>query len=195
MSVRRARIARETAETKIVVELDLDGSGQSRASTDVPFFDHMLSQLGRHAGWDLTIEAEGDLEVDAHHTVEDVGLALGDALKQALGDKAGISRYGHAVVPMDETLVQAALDLSGRPYLAHDVPVPVHAIGSYDPGLTEEFLRAFVNRAGVTLHVKLLDGRNPHHVVEGEFKALARALRMACERVGGGTPSTKGVLD
>lgn len=193
---RRARIARETKETKILVELDLDGIGNARASTGVPFFDHMLEQLGKHAGFDLAVEASGDLEVDAHHTVEDVGLALGDALKEALGGKAGIKRYGFAVLPMEEALVQVALDLSGRPYLAHDVPVAVHAIGSYDPGLTEEFLRALVNRAGITLHVKLLDGRNPHHVVEGEFKALARALGEACAPSGrGGTPSTKGVLE
>ena len=193
---RRSRITRETKETKVVVDLVVDGSGAARASTGVPFFDHMIEQLGKHAGFDLVVEAEGDLDVDAHHTVEDVGLALGDALKEALGDKAGINRYGYAVLPMEEALVQVALDLSGRPYLAHDVPVQVHAIGSYDPVLTEEFLRAFVNRAGVTMHVKLLDGRNPHHVVEGEFKALARALGMACAPSGwGGTPSTKGVLE
>lgn len=192
---RRARIARETKETKVLVEIDLDGSGRVHVSTGVPFFDHMLDQLGKHSGFDLTVEAQGDLEVDAHHTVEDVGLALGDALKEALGDKAGINRYGSIVLPMEETLVQVALDLSGRPYLAHDVPVPVQTIGAYDPGLTNEFLRALTNRAGLTLHVRLLDGRDPHHIVEGEFKALARALRQAVAVTGGDLPSTKGVLE
>jgi imidazoleglycerol-phosphate dehydratase len=162
----------------------------------VPFFDHMLSQLGRHAGFDLAIDATGDLEIDAHHTVEDVGLALGDALKEALGDKAGINRYGSVTVPMEESLVQVALDLSGRPYLSHDVPVPVARVGEYDPALTNEFLRALTNRAGITLHVKLLDGSDPHHIVEAEFKALARALGQACAFSGrDGAPSTKGVLE
>jgi imidazoleglycerol-phosphate dehydratase len=156
----------------------------------------MLSQLGRHAGFDLSIEATGDLEIDAHHTVEDVGLALGDALKEALGDKAGINRYGSVTVPMEESLVQVALDLSGRPFLSHDVPVPVPRVGEYDPALTNEFLRALTNRAGITLHVKLLDGSDPHHIVEAEFKALARALGQACALSGrDGAPSTKGVLE
>jgi imidazoleglycerol-phosphate dehydratase len=195
LSERRATIERRTAETAVVVELCLDGTGAVDVSTGVPFFDHMLSQLGKHAGFDLRIQAKGDLEVDAHHTVEDVGICLGDALREALGSKLGVTRYGSSLVPMDETLVQCALDLSGRPYLAHDVPVPAAAIGAYDTVLTEEFLRALVNRAGVTLHIKLLDGRDPHHVVEGEFKALARALAMAVAPTGrGGTPSTKGVL-
>lgn len=193
---RRARIERETSETKVAVELDLDGSGAVETSTGIPFFDHMLAQLGKHAGFDLRIEASGDLEIDAHHTVEDVGLALGDALKQALGDKAGVARYGSAIVPMEEALVQVALDLSGRPYLAHDVPVPATRIGDYETHHTEEFLRALVNRAGITLHIKLLDGRDPHHIVEGEFKALARARAAACAPSGrAGTPSTKGVLE
>ena len=194
--MRRARVERRTTETQVAVDLTLDGSGETSASTGVPFFDHMLSQLGRHAGFDLTIEATGDLEIDAHHTVEDVGLALGDALKEALGDKSGVRRYGSATVPMEEALVQVALDLSGRPFLAHDVPVPAAAIGEYDPVLTNEFLRALTNRAGITLHVKLLDGRDPHHIVEAEFKALARALGEACSLSGhSGTPSTKGVLE
>ncbi len=193
---RRARIERETKETKVAVELDLDGSGAVEISTGVPFFDHMLAQLGKHAGFDLRIEASGDLEIDAHHTVEDIGLALGDALKQALGDKAGVARYGSAIVPMEEALVQVALDLSGRPYLAHDVPVPAARIGDYETHHTEEFLRALVNRGSLTLHIKLLDGRDPHHIVEGEFKALARALAAACAGSGrAGTPSTKGVLE
>ena len=194
--MRNARVERRTSETKVVVELTLDGRGEVSASTGVPFFDHMLDQLGRHAGFDLVVEAQGDLEIDAHHTVEDVGLALGEALKEALGTKDGINRYGSAVVPMEEALVQAALDLSGRPYLAHDVPVPAQRIGEYDPVHTNEFLRALTNRAGITLHLRLLDGRDPHHIVEAEFKALARALGQACAPSGrSGTPSTKGVLE
>lgn len=196
MAVRRAHVERKTGETQVVVDLTLDGTGETTISTGVPFFDHMLDQLGRHAGFDLRVEATGDLEVDAHHTVEDVGLALGEALKEALGDKAGINRYGSAVVPMEEALCRVALDLSGRPYLSHDVPVPVQAIGEYQPHLTAEFLRALSNRAGITLHCKLIDGSDPHHIVEAEFKALARALGAACAPSGrGGTPSTKGVLE
>ena len=194
--MRRAHVERKTGETQVAVDLTLDGGGETAISTGVPFFDHMLDQLGRHAGFDLSIRASGDLDVDAHHTVEDVGLALGDALKEALGDKAGVNRYGSATVPMEEALCRVALDLSGRPYLSHDVPVPVQSIGEYDPGLTNEFLRALTNRAGITLHVKLLDGNDPHHIVEAEFKALARALAEACAPSGrGGTPSTKGVLE
>jgi imidazoleglycerol-phosphate dehydratase len=194
--MRRARVDRRTGETQVTVDLTIDGRGETSATTGVPFFDHMLSQLGRHAGFDLVIEATGDLEIDAHHTVEDVGLALGDALKEALGDKSGINRYGSVTVPMEESLVRVALDLSGRPFLSHDVPVPVARIGEYDPALTNEFLRALTNRAGITLHVKLLDGSDPHHIVEAEFKALARALGQACSRSGrGGAPSTKGVLE
>jgi imidazoleglycerol-phosphate dehydratase len=196
MGNRRARVERETKETKIAVELDLDGSGVVNVRTGIGFFDHMLMQLGSHAGFDLTVEATGDLEVDQHHTVEDVGLAIGEALKEALGDKAGITRYGFALVPMEDALVRVALDLSGRPYLAHDVPVGVERIGDYEAVLTHEFLRALVNRAGITLHITLLDGRDPHHIVEGEFKALARALGAAVAPSGrGGTPSTKGVLE
>jgi imidazoleglycerol-phosphate dehydratase len=194
--MRRARVDRRTGETHVLVDLTLDGGGAVSASTGVPFFDHMLDQLGRHSGWGLIIEAKGDLEIDAHHTVEDVGLALGDALKEALGDKSGITRYGSVTVPMEDALCRVALDLSGRPYLAHDVPVPADRIGDYDPGLTNEFLRALTNRAGITLHVKLLDGHDPHHIVEAEFKALARALGEACSLSGReGAPSTKGVLE
>lgn len=196
MAGRRARVERQTTETKVVVDLVLDGTGEAKAATGVPFFDHMLMQLGTHAGFDLTAECVGDLEVDAHHTVEDTGMALGDALSEALGDKAGIARYGFAIVPMEEALVRCALDLSGRPHLAHDVPVAVERIGDYPPHLTEEFLRALVRRGGITLHITLLDGRDPHHIVEAEFKALARALGAACAPTGrGGTPSTKGVLE
>ena len=194
--MRRAHVDRKTGETQVVVDLTLEGTGETTVSTGVPFFDHMLDQLGRHAGFDLRIEAIGDLEIDAHHTVEDVGLALGDAFKQALGDKKGIKRYGWACVPMEEALCRVALDLSGRPHLSHDVPVPAQTIGEYPSHLTAEFLRALTNRAGITLHVKLLDGSDPHHIVEAEFKALARALGEACAPSGrGGTPSTKGVLE
>lgn len=195
MTDRRARIERKTTETHVVVDLVLDGTGEGAAETGVPFFDHMLAQLGTHAGFDLRIETSGDLEIDAHHTVEDTGIALGEALAEALGDKAGVRRYGDAVVPMEEALCRVALDLSGRPYLAHDVPVPAERVGDYDPGLTEEFLRALCRKAGLTLHVKLLDGRDSHHIVEAEFKALAVALGRACAPSGRpGTPSTKGTL-
>lgn len=195
MTDRRARVERKTTETHVVLDLVLDGTGETAADTGVPFFDHMLAQLGTHAGFDLRIESSGDLEIDAHHTVEDTGIALGEALAEALGDKAGVRRYGDAVVPMEEALCRVALDLSGRPYLSHDVPVPAERVGDYDPGLTEEFLRALCRKAGLTLHVKLLDGRDPHHVVEAEFKALAVALGRACAPSGRpGTPSTKGTL-
>lgn len=193
---RTARVERETNETKIVVELSIDGSGLTSISTGVAFFDHMLEQLGRHAGFDLSIDASGDLQVDAHHTVEDVGLALGDALKSALGTKSGIERYGSVTVPMEEALVSVALDLSGRPYLARDVPVSSEKFGDYDSVLTNEFMRALSNRAGITLHTVLLDGTDPHHIVEAEFKALARALLVACRRSGRpGAPTTKGILE
>lgn len=196
MTPRHARVERETKETKIVVDLTLDGSGTTSIATGVAFFDHMLDQLGRHGGFDLTIEATGDLHIDAHHTVEDVGLALGDALRQALGDKQGIVRYGSATVPMEDALVLCALDLSGRPYLSRDMPVTAERIGEYETVHTNEFMRALVNRAGITLHTRLLDGHDPHHVVEGEFKALARALSEAVAFSGRvGTPSTKGVLE
>ncbi|HEX9236272.1 MAG TPA: imidazoleglycerol-phosphate dehydratase, partial [Actinomycetota bacterium] len=156
---------------------------------------HMLEQLGTHAGFDVDVRATGDLHVDAHHTVEDVGLVLGRAVAEALGDKAGIRRFGSVAVPLDEALVEVDLDLSGRPFVVHDVPVPAETIGSYDTGLTEDFVRAFATAAGITLHARLISGRSPHHVVEAEFKALARALGDACRLTGsGGAPSTKGVL-
>ena len=192
--IRRSEVERATGETAVSVRLSLDGNGTSIAETGIPFFDHMLTQLGTHARWDLEVRATGDLEVDAHHTVEDVGLAMGQALAEALGDKAGIRRFGQASVPLDEALVEVALDLSGRPFVVHEVPVPAEAIGSYDPGLTEDFVRALATAAGMTLHARLVAGRSPHHVVEAEFKALARALGDACAVTGGGTPSTKGTL-
>ena len=191
---RKAEVSRRTKEVAVDVSLTLDGSGDANAKTGIPFFDHMLEQLGKHAGFDLTVRAKGDLEVDAHHTVEDTGLAVGEAVSAALGDKAGIARFGHAVVPLDEALVQVALDLSARPYLSHDVDSKTKVIGAYDTRLTEEFVRAFCQAAGATVHVRMLAGRNPHHIVEAEFKAFARALGEACRLTGGGIPSTKGTL-
>lgn len=196
MSARRARVERATAETRIVVEVDLDG-GSVSTSTGVPFFDHMLDQLGRHGRLGLTIDAQGDLEVDAHHTVEDTGIALGEALAEALGDKAGIRRYGDALVPMEESLAQVALDISGRPLLVYDADVPAETIGQYDAVLTEEFLIALTRAAGLTVHVRLLSAKNAHHAVEAIFKSFARALADAVafdSRTHGEIPSTKGIL-
>jgi imidazoleglycerol-phosphate dehydratase len=193
---RAATVERTTAETSITIFIDLDG-GDTSASTGVPFFDHMLDQLGRHGRLGLDVRATGDLEIDAHHTVEDVGVALGDALRQAVGDKRGIRRYGDALVPMEEALAQVALDISGRPLLMYDADVPAEAIGQYDTILTEEFLQALARSGGLTLHVRLLGGKNPHHCVEAIFKALARAIGEAVSidpRGGDEIPSTKGVL-
>ena len=193
---RTAHVDRTTNETKISVELDLDGDGVN-VSTGVPFFDHMLDQLGRHGRIGLRIEAEGDLEIDAHHTVEDTGIALGEALAQALGDKRGIRRYGDALVPMEECLARVALDISGRPLLVYEADIQAEAVGQFDVALTEEFLQALARAAGLTLHVRLLYGRNAHHSIEAIFKALARALADAIAidpRAGDQIPSTKGVL-
>ena len=193
---RTAAVARRTKETAIEVRIDLDG-GEVSVKTGVPFFDHMLEQLGRHGRIGLDVFAQGDLEVDAHHTVEDTGIALGQALKEALGDMRGIRRYGDAVVPMEEALAQAALDISGRPLLVYDAGVDAESIGQYDPILTEEFLHAFCRAAAVTLHVRLLAGKNAHHCVESIFKAVARALADAVgidPRLRDEIPSTKGVL-
>jgi imidazoleglycerol-phosphate dehydratase len=189
-------VTRKTSETSVEVKLDLDG-GDVSASTGVPFFDHMLDQLGRHGRLGLAVTASGDLEIDAHHTVEDTGIALGEALTQALGDKRGIRRYGDALVPMEEALAQVALDISGRPLLVYGAAIPAEAIGQYDTVLTEEFLQAFVRTGGLTLHVRLVAGRNAHHCVEAIFKALARALGDAVSidpRSSGEIPSTKGTL-
>lgn len=192
---REATVARTTRETDVRVELRLDGSGEARADTGLPFFDHMLEQLGTHAGFDLRVEAKGDLEVDGHHTVEDVGIALGQALAQALGEKRGVRRFASIVVPLDEAAVEVALDLSGRPHVVYEVDVPAEAIGTFDTGLVEDFVRAFATEARLTLHVRLRSGRSPHHVVEALFKALARALGDAAARTGrDGPPSTKGTL-
>ncbi|MFI5100898.1 MAG: imidazoleglycerol-phosphate dehydratase HisB [Actinomycetes bacterium] len=193
---RFARVQRTTKESAVTVELEIDGSGSADVATGVPFFDHMLGQLGKHGGLDLVVRTEGDLEVDAHHTVEDTSLAVGQALREALGDKAGIRRFGDALVPLDESLVQAAVDLSGRPYLVHDEPEIVELIGSYDTTLTRHIWESLTASAQICLHVRVLSGRNAHHVVEAQFKAVARALRDAAAldpRVVG-VPSTKGVL-
>src|SRR6476659_3872241 len=192
---RSAELHRATKETTIDLRLVVDGSGNASASTGIPFFDHMLEQLGKHGGFDLDLKATGDLEVDLHHTVEDVGIVLGSALKEALGDKAGVRRFGSALVPLDEALVQAALDLSGRPYLVYEVDPVSEWIGTFDPQLCEEFWRAFAFGAGITLHVRSLAGRNGHHVIEASFKGVARSLRDAVKIEGeGGIPSTKGSL-
>jgi imidazoleglycerol-phosphate dehydratase len=192
---RSATVARKTKEVAVTVDLVVGGAGRSKAETGIPFFDHMLEQLGKHAGFDLSVKAKGDLEVDAHHTVEDTGIAVGEALVEALGDKVGIARFGDALVPLDETLIQVALDLSARPYLVYEVDAKAKEIGSFDTRLAEEFLRAFAQASGATIHVRMISGKNPHHIVEATFKALAQALRKACARTGGaGVPSTKGKL-
>jgi imidazoleglycerol-phosphate dehydratase len=193
---RTVRVERETKESKVVVELDLDGTGTTDVATGVPFFDHMLAQLGKHGGFDLTVRTDGDLEVDAHHTVEDTSIALGQALREALGDKAGIRRFGDALVPLDETLVQAAVDLSGRPYVVHEEPTLVELIGSYDTTLTRHIWESLTASAQICLHVRVITGRNAHHVVEAQFKAVARALRdaVALDARVTGVPSTKGTL-
>ena len=192
---RSSKVSRTTKETDVSVELTLDGQGTSEADTGLPFFDHMLQQLGKHAGWDLSVASKGDLDVDGHHTVEDVGLALGQALAEALGDKVGIRRLASITVPLDEAAVEVALDLSGRNFVLHEVDVPAETIGTFDTGLVEDFVRAFAQAADLTVHVRLRSGRSPHHVVEAEFKALAKALGDACAPTGrGGVPSTKGTL-
>jgi imidazoleglycerol-phosphate dehydratase len=195
---RRAEIARTTAETDIRAAVALDGTGRAEVATGIGFLDHMLTALARHALFDLTLAAKGDLHIDFHHTTEDVGIVLGQAIRQALGDKRGIRRYGHALLPMDEALAEAAVDISGRPFLAWSVPFARDKIGEMDTELFEEFFRALAFNAGITLHVTLKAGTNAHHVAEACFKALARALRMAVEtdpRSPDQVPSTKGVLE
>jgi imidazoleglycerol-phosphate dehydratase len=193
---RTARVERSTKESEVRVELDLDGVGRTEVETGVPFFDHMLLTLARHSLIDLTVEATGDLDVDAHHTVEDTSLAVGQALREALGDKQGVRRFGFAVVPLDECRVLSAVDLSGRPYLVHEEPEIVELIGSYDTTLTRHIWESLVAEARITLHVQVQSGRNAHHVVEAQFKSVARSLREAVTvdaRVAG-VPSTKGTL-
>ncbi len=193
---RQVTRTRNTRETQIEITLDLDGSGNVTVSTGLPFFDHMLAQLGRHGGFDLDLVATGDLQVDAHHTVEDVGILLGECLKEALGDKAGVRRFASITLPLDEALVDVALDLSGRPYLHYDVEPGGEALGlpPFDPQLAEEFWRAFVMSAAITLHLRMLSGKNAHHILEASFKGVARALRDAVRVEGAGVPSTKGTL-
>lgn len=197
MSERVARICRTTKETDIDLSLDLDGAGTTDVETGIGFFDHMLTAFGRHGLFDLSVSAKGDLEVDGHHTVEDVGIVLGQAFAQALGDKRGIRRFGDIALPMDEALIQVAVDISGRGALFWDAQVPPVMVGAFDATLAKEFFIAFAANAGVTLHIRELAGENTHHVVEGMFKAVARAMRQACEpdpRAGDALPSTKGML-
>ncbi|HUD18257.1 MAG TPA: imidazoleglycerol-phosphate dehydratase HisB [Acidimicrobiales bacterium] len=195
---RTATVERATKETSIDVAIDIDGSGTTEVSTGLPFFDHMVSQLGRHGGFDLTVSARGDLDVDAHHTVEDVGIAIGEVVKEALGDKSGIRRFGSVAIPLDEALIEVALDLSGRPFLTYDIEFPPETmpLGTppFDPQLAEEFWRAFATSAALTLHVRMRSGKNTHHIIEASFKGVARALRDAVRYEGGGIPSTKGTL-
>ena len=193
---RTAEVSRKTGETDIQIKLDLDGSGVCDLDTGVPFFDHMLNAFGRHGQFDLTVHAVGDVEVDAHHTVEDTGIVLGEAFCQALGDKAGIARFASSTIPMDETLVMAAVDISGRGQAYCDLPLPTERVGSFDTELAVEFFYAFARDAKLTLHVRELAGENSHHIIEAAFKATGRAMRFACEmdpRVKG-VPSTKGTL-
>ena len=194
--MRQVTKTRATRETNIEVTLDLDGSGAVTVSTGLPFFDHMLAQLGRHGGFDLDLVAQGDLEVDAHHTVEDVGIVLGECLREALGDKTGVRRFASISVPLDEALIDVALDLSGRPYLHYHVEPGSEPLGlpPFDPQLAEEFWRAFVTSAAITLHLRMVSGKNSHHILEASFKGVARALRDAVRVEGAGVPSTKGTL-
>ena len=193
---RTATVERATKESKVVVSIDLDGSGRTDVATGVPFFDHMLGQLGKHSLIDLQVAATGDVEVDSHHVVEDVAIVLGQAVREALGDKAGITRFGSSLVPLDETLVQVAVDVSGRPYCVHEEPELVELIGSYDTTLTRHVFESFAASADICLHVRVLSGRNAHHVVEAQFKAVARAMRdaVALDPRVVGVPSTKGSL-
>jgi imidazoleglycerol-phosphate dehydratase len=191
---RSAQAQRATKETTVELALDVDGAGTTTVSTGIPFFDHMLEQLGKHAGFDLEIAATGDLEVDLHHTVEDVGIVLGNALRESLGDKRGVRRFANSLVPLDEALVQVALDLSGRPFLVYDVEPVAEWIGTFDPQLAEEFWKGFVDGARVTLHIRSITGKNGHHVIEASFKGVARALRDAVKVEGTDVPSTKGTL-
>lgn len=197
MTERRARVERNTKETRITVSVDLDGSGAGTFQTGLPFLEHMLDQVCRHGLVDLAITADGDLQIDAHHTVEDLGITLGQALAQAWGDKRGVRRYGHAYVPLDEALSRVVVDLSGRPGLEYHVQFPRARVGDFDVDLFREFFQGVVNHAQVTLHVDCLRGHNAHHIIETIFKAFGRALRMACEpdpRQAGAMPSTKGSL-
>ena len=192
--MRNSEVRRETAETSVVLSLELDGSGRAEISTGVGFLDHMLILLALHGGFDLSVSCKGDLEVDAHHSVEDIGLCFGAALAQALGKKRGINRYGSILLPMDEALILCAVDLSGRPCLRYTADIPSQKVGDFDTELAREFFQAVVNTSLMSLHIRQLDGLNSHHIIEGMFKALGRALRQAVAVTGGALPSTKGVL-
>jgi imidazoleglycerol-phosphate dehydratase len=194
---RKALVERKTKETDITVEIDLDGTGKSQIQTPLPFLSHMLEQIARHGSFDLMVRAQGDVEIDGHHTTEDVGIVLGSAVRQALGDRQGIRRYGSATLPMDEALVTAALDLSGRPYFVFRVPIPKAKLGNFDTELCEVFFEAFARSAQVNLHLVMHEGQNLHHIIEISFKAFSRALRMATELDprSPGVPSTKGSLE
>lgn len=194
---RKALVERKTKETDILVEIDLDGTGKSQIQTPLPFLSHMLEQIARHGSFDLTVRAEGDVEIDGHHTTEDVGIVLGSAVRQALGDRHGIRRYGSATLPMDEALVTSALDLSGRPYFVFRVPIPKAKLGNFDTELCEVFFEAFARSAQVNLHLVMHEGQNLHHIIEISFKAFSRALRQATELDprSPGVPSTKGSLE
>lgn len=192
--MRIAKSSRQTKETKIELSLNLDGNAHNDIRTGIGFFDHMLNSFATHAGFDLQVHVQGDLDVDGHHTVEDTGIVLGDTFAKAIGGKEGIARYGNFYVPMDEALAFCALDISGRPFLMFDAPLQTGQIGAFDACLTEEFMRAFAFHAGITLHLRILYGKNAHHMTEGLFKALGHALRLACEETGKGVLSTKGSL-
>ena len=192
--MRNSEVRRETAETSVVLSLELDGSVRAEISTGVGFLDHMLTLLALHGGFDLSVSCKGDLEVDAHHSVEDIGLCFGAALAQALGKKRGINRYGSILLPMDEALILCAVDLSGRPCLRYTADIPSQKVGDFDTELAREFFQAVVNTSLMSLHIRQLDGLNSHHIIEGMFKALGRALRQAVAVTGGALPSTKGVL-
>lgn len=192
--MRRSEVKRETAETKVELSLELDGSGRADVKTGVGFLDHMLTLLALHGGFDLAVSCKGDLEVDGHHSVEDIGLCLGAAILQALGNKRGINRYGDIILPMDEALILCAVDLSGRPCLRYTAEIPSEKVGDFDTELAREFFQAVANTGLMSLHIRQLDGINSHHIIEGMFKALGRALRQAVQVTGGALPSTKGVL-
>ncbi len=192
--MRRSEVKRETAETRVELTLELDGSGRADIKTGIGFLDHMLTLLALHGGFDLAVSCVGDLEVDGHHSVEDIGLCLGAAILQALGNKRGINRYGSVILPMDEALILCAVDLSGRPCLRYTAEIPSEKVGDFDTELAREFFQAVANTGLMSLHIRQLDGINSHHIIEGMFKALGRALRQAVQVTGGALPSTKGVL-
>lgn len=195
--MRNAEIVRKTAETDIKLSLSIDGCGNAKIDTGCGFLDHMLTLLARHSGFDLEITCKGDTQVDYHHTAEDIGICLGKAFCQAIGEKRGITRYGSFILPMDEALIMSAVDLSGRDFLAYSLSIPTEKVGDFDTELVEEFFLAFVRNAEITLHLKQLDGKNAHHIIEGAFKSVARSLKAAVaidEALGGAIPSTKGVL-